>query len=152
MRPARCPPSLPAYVTHGTHCGAHITDEVSKEEEKGMREVSDDELLELGMHDLVAQRREILAKKHGKTPAQILLRWALDQNVSVIPGATSAAHIRDNLHLKAFHLTEADRKLIADKEPAHFRRLHNLGRTPTASKRADVMHGGGAQRAHGMSG
>ena len=43
-----------------------IADEVSKEEEQGMREVSDDELLELGMHDLVAQRREILAKKHGK--------------------------------------------------------------------------------------
>ena len=43
-----------------------IADEGSKEEEQGMREVSDDELLELGMHDLVAQRREILAKKHGK--------------------------------------------------------------------------------------
>ena len=38
-------------------------EEVSKEEEAGMRQVSDEELIEMGMHDLVAQRREILRKK-----------------------------------------------------------------------------------------
>lgn len=38
-------------------------EDVSKEQEAGMRQVSDEELIELGMHDLVAQRREILRKK-----------------------------------------------------------------------------------------
>jgi hypothetical protein len=37
-------------------------EEASKEEEAGMRQVSDEELIEMGMHDMVAQRHELLRK------------------------------------------------------------------------------------------
>jgi len=45
-----------------------------------------------------------LAKLHNATGAQLLLRWALDQGVSVIPGATSEEHISENLRTPTFHL------------------------------------------------
>lgn len=38
-----------------------------------------------------------VAKKHDATPAQVLLRWALDQGVAVVPGATSEAHIAEDI-------------------------------------------------------
>jgi diketogulonate reductase-like aldo/keto reductase len=49
-----------------------------------------------------------IASRHAATPSQVLLRWALDQGVVVIPGATSEDHIRENLYLEDFHLDAAD--------------------------------------------
>ena len=43
----------------------------------------------------------IAAKFPGATEAQVLLRWALQQGVAVIPGSASEAHIRENLFLGA---------------------------------------------------
>jgi diketogulonate reductase-like aldo/keto reductase len=43
---------------------------------------------------------------------QVLLRWALARGVAVIPGATSAEHIRENLHLRPFVLSEEDDALL----------------------------------------
>jgi len=46
-----------------------------------------------------------LAQQHHATEEQLLLRWALQQEkVAVIPGATSEAHIRDNLSVPQFTL------------------------------------------------
>jgi len=53
-----------------------------------------------------------LASKYNKTRAQVLLRWALDRNVSVIPGSNSPEHIRQNLALNDFHLTEEEGKKL----------------------------------------
>uniref|UniRef100_A0A7S1SEI9 NADP-dependent oxidoreductase domain-containing protein n=1 Tax=Alexandrium catenella TaxID=2925 RepID=A0A7S1SEI9_ALECA len=44
------------------------------------------------------------SKMHNATGAQLLLRWAMDQGVSVIPGATSEEHISENLRTPTFHL------------------------------------------------
>lgn len=38
-----------------------------------------------------------VAQKYSKTPAQVLLSWALRQGVAVVPGATSEEHIAENL-------------------------------------------------------
>jgi len=46
-----------------------------------------------------------LAKAKGASETQVLLRWALDQGVVVIPGATSEDHIRDNLYLPDVHVS-----------------------------------------------
>ena len=54
-----------------------------------------------------------VAKRYGVSSAQVLLRWAIDQSVAVIPGATSKEHIVDNLHLADFHLTPSDLSLLA---------------------------------------
>lgn len=81
-----------------------------------------------------------LARKFNASTAQVLLRWALDQGVAVIPGATSAAHIRDNLHIPKFHLSQEDSQLMQEGwRPGTFELLHNMGRTPAQSKRADTL-------------
>jgi len=54
-----------------------------------------------------------VAKRYGVSSAQVLLRWAIDRNVAVIPGATSKEHIVDNLRLADFHLTLSDLSLLA---------------------------------------
>ena len=63
-----------------------------------------------------------IAAKHGVSNAQILLRWAVDQGIAVIPGATSADHIRDNLHLRNFTLDADDQAaLLSSNMPRRFR-------------------------------
>jgi len=67
-----------------------------------------------------------IAKQYGVTNAQVLLRWALDQGVAVIPGATSEAHIREDLNLSGFSLNADDAKrLEAAVAPEDFTRWHN---------------------------
>jgi 2,5-diketo-D-gluconate reductase A len=51
--------------------------------------------------------REIAAR-HGKTPAQIILRWHLKQGLIVIPKSVTPARIRENLEVFDFDLTEAE--------------------------------------------
>jgi 2,5-diketo-D-gluconate reductase B len=56
-----------------------------------------------------------IAEAHGKSRAQVVLRWLVDQDhVSAIPKATSVEHIRANIEIFDFELTEADRERIED--------------------------------------
>jgi len=67
-----------------------------------------------------------VAQKYGKTNAQVLLRWALDHNVAVIPGASSDQHIQEDLDLTGFKLSDEDAKFLENAEaPASFARWHN---------------------------
>ena len=47
-----------------------------------------------------------IAEKYGKTPAQIILRWHIQDGNIVIPGSKNPDHIRDNFDLFDFALTE----------------------------------------------
>ena len=49
-----------------------------------------------------------LAKKYGKTNAQIILRWHIQDGNIVIPGSKNPAHIQDNFDLFDFSLTEEE--------------------------------------------
>ncbi|XP_067831856.1 glyoxal reductase [Heptranchias perlo] len=49
-----------------------------------------------------------LADSYGKTPAQVLLRWALQQGIGVIPKSTDPEHIAENAQLFDFRLAEED--------------------------------------------
>lgn len=46
-----------------------------------------------------------LAERHGKSPAQIILRWHLDRGVSVIPKSVRPARIAENIDVFNFALT-----------------------------------------------
>jgi diketogulonate reductase-like aldo/keto reductase len=46
-----------------------------------------------------------VAKAHGKTPAQVMLRWHLQQGRSAIPKSTKPARIAENLDVFDFELT-----------------------------------------------
>ena len=49
-----------------------------------------------------------LAEKHGKSPAQVLLRWHIQQGHIVIPGSKTPSHIAQNIDLFDFALTDED--------------------------------------------
>lgn len=55
-----------------------------------------------------------IAAKHGKTPAQAILRWHIQQGLVVIPKSTHAERIRENIDIFDFALDDADMTSIAD--------------------------------------
>ena len=63
-----------------------------------------------------------LAKKYGKTNAQIILRWHIQDGNIVIPGSKNPAHIKDNFDLFNFSLTEEEMAKIAalDKNTRYY--------------------------------
>lgn len=68
-----------------------------------------------------------IAAAHGRTPAQIALRWGVQRGTAVIPKAASDAHLAENLALFDFALTPAEMSAIdaLDRhrrfnDPGHF--------------------------------
>ena len=54
-----------------------------------------------------------MAKKHGKTPAQILLRWILQHGVIAIPKSEDPGRICENAAIYDFQLDDEDLAEIA---------------------------------------
>ena len=54
-----------------------------------------------------------LGKKYGKSPAQIILRWHTQMGFAVIPGSRNPEHIRDNLNILDFTLTDEEMSAVA---------------------------------------
>lgn len=65
-----------------------------------------------------------LGKKYGKTPVQIILRWHTQMGFVVIPGSKNVSHIKDNLDILDFRLTEGEMSEIAklDKGERYYHR------------------------------
>ncbi len=53
-----------------------------------------------------------IAAAHNVTSAQVILRWNLQKGVVVIPGSSNPEHIRENLDLFGFELTESEMQQI----------------------------------------
>ena len=60
-----------------------------------------------------AEVREV-AKGCGATPAQVLLRWALDWGHSILPKSINTKHIAENAMVMEFDLGEENRKKLDD--------------------------------------
>ncbi len=54
-----------------------------------------------------------LAKKYGKASAQIILRWHTQAGNIVIPGSKNEQHIRDNISIFDFTLTDEEMQQIS---------------------------------------
>ena len=54
-----------------------------------------------------------IGQKYGKTPAQVILRWHTQMGFAVIPGSKNVDHIKDNLDIMDFRLTEEEMAEIA---------------------------------------
>ena len=65
-----------------------------------------------------------LGKKYGKSPAQIILRWHTQMGFVVIPGSKNVDHIKDNLDILDFKLTDEEMAEIAklDKGERYYHR------------------------------
>ena len=53
-----------------------------------------------------------IAEQHGVTAAQVILRWDLQRGIVVIPGSSNPDHIRENLELFDFELTDEEMEKI----------------------------------------
>jgi 2,5-diketo-D-gluconate reductase A len=63
-----------------------------------------------------------IAKKHGRSPAQVMIRWHLDQGLIVIPKSVTPARIRENAAVFDFALDDADKRTLdAMDDPARGR-------------------------------
>lgn len=55
-----------------------------------------------------------IAQTHNVTSAQVILRWNLQRGVVVIPGSSNPEHIKENLNIFGFELTEEEMEQIAE--------------------------------------
>ncbi|MDB5185726.1 MAG: glyoxal reductase [Candidatus Saccharibacteria bacterium] len=72
-----------------------------------------------------------IAEAHHKTPAQIVLRWHIQNGLIVIPKSTNPSRIRENVDIFDFHLTDAemerinsmdeDKRIGSDPDTANFK-------------------------------
>ncbi|MCS2164115.1 2,5-didehydrogluconate reductase DkgB [Scandinavium manionii] len=57
-----------------------------------------------------------IADKHGATPAQVILAWAMGEGYTVIPSSTKRENLASNLLAQDLKLDDADRAAIATLE------------------------------------
>ena len=68
-----------------------------------------------------------IAAKHGRTPAQVVLRWHVEQGLVVIPRSRNPSRIEENLDVLGFALDAEDMAAIAAMDDAQGR----IGPVPT---------------------
>jgi diketogulonate reductase-like aldo/keto reductase len=71
------------------------------------------------------ERLKELAARHGKSPAQVMLRWNLQHGVAPIPKAYREDHQRDNVDVFDFELDELDMATL-DGFNEHFSAIEKL--------------------------
>lgn len=82
----------------------------------------------LGQGKLLADPRiAAVAAKHGKTPAQTIIRWHLDNGLIVIPKSVNPDRLRENIDVFDFRLDAEDSQALAGMDSASAR----LGPDPT---------------------
>jgi len=59
---------------------------------------------------------QMLAKKHGVQPGQVLLKWALQKGCAVLPKSVKPERQRTNLQLHDWSLDDVDIKLLDEHE------------------------------------
>lgn len=62
----------------------------------------------------VLARPEVIeiARKHGKTPAQVVLRWGVQRGTAVIPKSSRPERLKENLSIADFELSAAEMDII----------------------------------------
>ena len=64
---------------------------------------------------------QMIASAHGVSAAQVILRWDLQRSIVVIPGSSNPDHIKENLDLFEFELTDEEMEQIGalDRDEKH---------------------------------
>ncbi|NDL66222.1 aldo/keto reductase [Anaerotalea alkaliphila] len=60
-----------------------------------------------------------LGEKHGKSPAQVVLRWHLQNGIVAIPKSTHKHRIEENFRIQDFHLEPEEMARIEDMNRDH---------------------------------
>ena len=73
----------------------------------------------LGRSEVVAIEEDVvveIAKQLNVTPAQVVLRWGVQRGCAVIPKSENETHIKANLDIAGFALSDEDMKAIKELE------------------------------------
>lgn len=99
--------------------------------EKDVKELQDAGIVVQAWSPLGAGRQGLLkdpvinriGKKHGKTAAQVILRWDIQRGLVTIPRSKNPSHIRENFDVTDFTLDDEDMKAISalDKDQSIWR-------------------------------
>ena len=66
-----------------------------------------------GKHNLLEDKiLNEIGKKHGKTAAEIALRWAIEKEYVIFPKSNNEERLKDNLKVFEFRLSEDEVKII----------------------------------------
>lgn len=77
-----------------------------------------------------------IAEAHGKTPAQVILRWHIQEGFSVIPGASNPDYIKENIQIFDFTFSDEEmaqmRSLNKEKRffNATYEQVEEMGKMP----------------------
>ncbi len=62
---------------------------------------------------LAHDKLKALALKYGRTPAQVLFRYLTQEDIVPLTGTTSETHMREDLEIFEFELTQPERDAVA---------------------------------------
>lgn len=65
-----------------------------------------------------------IAARRGITPAQVLLRWAVQLGASVLTGGSSDAHLQENMRLFDFSLEEEEMDFMGSNAPEAMKKMY----------------------------
>lgn len=68
-----------------------------------------------------------IAGKHGKSVVQIVLRWMLQQNIILIPKTWDSNHLKENISIFDFELSDEEMNLIDSMDKGHFFNYNPFG-------------------------
>lgn len=75
---------------------------------------------------LNADTLSTIADAHGKSVVQIILRWHMQEGFSAVPGSTNQEHIRENIDIFDFELTDAEMEQIRAMDQGEAGRYFNI--------------------------
>jgi 2,5-diketo-D-gluconate reductase A len=81
----------------------------------------------LNSADMSNEKIVAIAQRHGRTPAQVILRWVVQRDIPVIPKSIRRERIEENARIFDFELS--------DEEMAELDSLDTTGGTGTAQER-----------------
>ena len=85
-----------------------------------------------------------IAEAHGKSVAQIILRWNIQRNIIIIPKSTHKNRMLENISVWDFELTDAERKeiqtldlnrpqMLDTRKPSEIRRVYDYLKNPVVT-------------------
>lgn len=67
-----------------------------------------------------------IAEAHGKSVVQVILRWHMQEGLCTVPGSTNPDHIRENIEIFDFELSDEEMEQIRALDKGEEGRYFNI--------------------------